>query len=110
MNYKINYVSSFEKDLKKLSKKYKSIKKDYENLLKILSTNDPHQIGTPIGKNCYKLRLKNSDNQKGKSGGYRVIYFYIENDAVTLLAIYSKSEIENIDENEIEKRLIEKLG
>jgi len=51
MNYKINYVSSFEKDLKKLSKKYKSIKKDYENLLKTLSTNDPHQIGTPIGKN-----------------------------------------------------------
>ncbi|SFP47754.1 type II toxin-antitoxin system RelE family toxin [Hydrogenimonas thermophila] len=110
MNYKINYVPSFGKDLKKLSRKYRSIKKDYENLLKILSINEPHQIGTPIGKNCYKLRLKNSDNQKGKSGGYRVIYFYIENDDVTLLAIYSKSEIENIDENEIEKRLLEKLS
>ena len=35
---------------------------------------------------------------------------YIENDYVTLLAIYSKSEIENIDENEIEKRLLEKLS
>jgi len=67
MNYKINYVPSFGKDLKKLSRKYRSIKKDYENLLKILSINEP----------LYK------------------------NDDVTLLAIYSKSEIENIDENKI---------
>ena len=107
MSYKIKYVFSFKKDLKKLSKKYKSIKKDYAFLLQTLSTNNPKEIGTSIGKNCYKFRLKNSYNQKGKSGGYRVIYFYIDGDTITLLSIYSKSEIENISDDEIIERLKE---
>ena len=107
MNYKIELIQSFRKDVKKLSKKYKQIKKDLSTLKTTLSTNPPKEIGTSIGKNCFKIRLKNSDNQKGKSGGYRVIYFYIDGDIITLLSIYSKSEIENISENEVIERLKE---
>jgi len=59
----------------------------------------------------YKIRLKNSDNQKGKSGGYRVIYFVIDNDKlITLLSIYSKSDLENINENEIDKKILEQCS
>jgi len=107
MNYNISYIPSFQKDLKKLSKKYRSIKKDYERLLSILSESNPKELGISIGKNCYKYRLKNSDNQKGKSGGYRVIYFYISGDTITLISIYSKSEIENIEDNDVIDRLKE---
>ena len=111
MNYNINYVESFAKELKKLSKKYRSLKNDYKNLLQILSKSDnPKNIGISIGKNCYKIRLKNSDNMKGKSGGYRVIYFVIdENQLITLLSIYSKSDLDNISENVIDDKIIEKL-
>jgi len=109
MNYEINYIPSFWKDLKKLSKRYRNIKNDYSILLNTLSINNPKEIGISLGNNCYKIRLKNSDNKKGKSGGYRVIYFYINKDnSVTLLSIYSKSDSENIEDVEIEKRLLEK--
>ena len=108
MSYEIKYINSFRKDLKKLAKRYKNIKKDYEKLLFLLSNNNPKEIGISIGHHCYKLRLKNSDIQKGKSGGYRVIYFYIEDDTITLISIYSKSDLANIEENEIIERLKEK--
>ena len=108
MNYKIDLIPSFRKDVKKLSKKYKNIKKDLSTLKNIFNQNSPKEIGISIGHHCYKLRLKNSDIQKGKSGGYRVIYFYIEDDTITLISIYSKSDLANIDENEIIERLKEK--
>ena len=110
MNYKIYQVPSFLKEIKKLAKKYKNIKKDYLMLLKTLS-NNPFEKAIEIGKNCYKIRLKNSDNNKGKSGGYRVIYFVLdENNEVTLLSIYSKSDIENLSENIIEEKIYEMRG
>jgi mRNA-degrading endonuclease RelE of RelBE toxin-antitoxin system len=51
----------------------------------------------------YKVRLKNSDTQRGKSGGYRIIY-YLKTDAdIVLLTIYSKSEQSDITTAEIRR-------
>jgi len=72
MNYKVKILETAKKDVKKLYKKYKSIKKDLLNVIEILEKNP--QSGIHLGKNFYKIRIKNSDNTKGKSGGYRVIY------------------------------------
>ncbi len=107
MNYKINLVPSFKKDVKKLSKKYKHIKQDLLILKELFISTKPDKVGISLGKNCYKIRIKNSDNKKGKNSGYRVIYFYLDKDVVTLLSIYSKSEIQNISDLEISKRLEE---
>ncbi len=68
MSYKITTVNTFKKELKALSKRYKNIKQDYQNLLELLSTANPKEIATHLGNNCYKIRIKNSDNNKGKSG------------------------------------------
>jgi len=38
------------------------------------------------------LRVRNSDIQKGKSGGYRLIYYVKTATAIILLTIYTKSE------------------
>jgi mRNA-degrading endonuclease RelE of RelBE toxin-antitoxin system len=35
---------------------------------------------------------------KGKSGGARVIYYYIKNSEIRLVMIYPKNELENISE------------
>ncbi|SHO81121.1 hypothetical protein MNB_SV-15-603 [hydrothermal vent metagenome] len=111
MNYNIKVVDTFKKELKKLAKKYKNIKYDYKNLLELLSTSNPKDIATFLGNNCYKIRLKNSDNHKGKSAGYRVIYLIVEADNnIVLLSIYSKSDFENISENEIDKKVIEAIN
>lgn len=110
MSYSITTVDTFKLELKKLSKKYKNIKIDYKKLLEILSTSNPKDVSVDLGKNCYKIRLKNSDNNKGKSSGYRVVYLYIKKDLnIILLSIYSKSELENISEQEIDKKILEAI-
>ncbi|RIK26832.1 MAG: hypothetical protein DCC52_09840 [Chloroflexi bacterium] len=40
----------------------------------------------------YKLRVRNSDNRKGKSGGYRLIYYLRTTERLILVTIYSKSD------------------
>ncbi|MEA2047515.1 MAG: hypothetical protein U9O64_03610 [Campylobacterota bacterium] len=111
MNYNITSVDTFNKELKKLSKRYKNIKEDYRYLLEILSTKNIKDVSIHLGKECYKIRLKNSDNNKGKSSGYRVIYLHIENDLnIVLLSIYTKADFENISEKEIDARIIELIG
>jgi mRNA-degrading endonuclease RelE of RelBE toxin-antitoxin system len=45
-----------------------------------------------VGYSVFKVRIKNSDNQKGKSGGYRFIYYLKTDTQIVLITIYSKSD------------------
>jgi hypothetical protein len=100
MNYSVKSIFVFEKQAKRLSKKYPSLKKE---LLKcILELKRNPIIGTSIGKNCYKLRIAIESKGKGKSGGARIITnFVISEKTVYLLTIYDKSEKENISDKEL---------
>ncbi len=55
MSFDIIAVPHFRKELKKLSKKHPSLKSDFKKLIDSLKT-DPEQ-GTPLGKNCFKIRM-----------------------------------------------------
>lgn len=100
MNFKIVYTDHFEREFKRLAKKYRSIKYDLANLLNQLEENPT--TGTPLGKDCYKVRLAISAKQKGKSAGARVItHLHIQGKTIFLLSIYDKSEQESISDNEI---------
>ena len=95
MNYDVIVVDEFKKDVKKLFKKYRSIKKDILELVEKLE--EEYNIGINLGNNLYKIRVKNSD-MGGKSGGYRVVYYVkLPNDKIYLLTIFSKTQKENID-------------
>ena len=95
MKYKIIPTLEFIKNLKSLSKKYKSIKKDILDLANELEDNPT--LGTSLGNNTFKIRVKNTDLNKGKSAGYRVITYCInELKEISLVTIYSKSDKENI--------------
>jgi len=108
MNYKIIPTPEFIKNLKKLGKKYKSIKKDVWQLSQELENNPT--IGISLGNNTYKIRLKNSDSKDGKSGGYRVITYCVTQEGeLYLVTIYSKTQQEDILESELEK-IIETIG
>ncbi|MCK5467673.1 MAG: type II toxin-antitoxin system RelE/ParE family toxin [Cyclobacteriaceae bacterium] len=108
MSYKIYYTDNFEKQLKKLSKKYPSIKNDFQSLLSSLKT-DPRK-GQALGKDCYKIRMSIASKRKGKSGGSRVIYSVkVIANSVYLLSIYDKSEKENIKDSELDF-LLSKAG
>jgi hypothetical protein len=104
MIYNVLATSFFERELKALNKKYRSLKKDLAAL--IIQLEHQPATGTDLGGNCYKIRLAISSKRKGKSGGARVItYVKVINTTVYLLSIYDKSEMENISDKIIKERL-----
>jgi mRNA-degrading endonuclease RelE of RelBE toxin-antitoxin system len=104
MEPSIVYTRLFEKEFKKLSAKHLSLRADFKSFLSILEEN-PFQ-GTPLGNDCYKIRLAISSKAKGKSGGARVITCVkIVANKIFLVAIYDKSEKEAISNKELRERI-----
>ncbi|OFX59509.1 MAG: hypothetical protein A2046_11955 [Bacteroidetes bacterium GWA2_30_7] len=104
MSYKINTSHKFVRELKRLSKKYPSLKREYAELIPHLE-NNPFE-GTHIGYGCYKIRLAVTSKGKGESGSARIItYVYVQKETVYLISIYDKSEQANISDKEIKERL-----
>jgi len=100
MSLKIISLDSFAKDVKKLHKRYKNITNDLSNLRNELYKNP--RGGIELGNNCYKIRLKNSSIPTGKSGGFRVIYYFLDHEqTIYLMAMYSKSDLENIKNHQL---------
>ena len=66
--------------------------------------------GTPLGNNCFIIRIAISSKGKGKRGGARVItHIVISDDTVYMLSIYDKSGKDILTLNEI-KELINSLS
>ncbi|WP_456479010.1 type II toxin-antitoxin system RelE/ParE family toxin [Nautilia sp.] len=108
MKLQIIEQSLYIKAIKKLSKKYKHINEDVYNFLNSVTTKD--DLGIELKSNIYKARIKNSDKNKGKSGGYRLItYLKITKKELHLLYIYDKSQITNLTEKEIDELIISQL-
>lgn len=100
MSYNILTIPPFDRQLKRLAKKYKSLKQDYADFLDELEKSP--DISTPFGKNCFKIRLAISSKGKGKSGGARVVAnVRVVKGAIYLLSIYDKSEKDNITDKEL---------
>ncbi|MEG3922204.1 MULTISPECIES: type II toxin-antitoxin system RelE/ParE family toxin [unclassified Microcoleus] len=98
----IVFSDEFKTRLRTLIKRYRSIRTDLKPLLDELQSGN--LIGDQIpgtGYTVFKVRLKNSDIQKGKSGGYRVIYQLRGDTYILLVVIYSKSDQEDIPANQI---------
>lgn len=100
----ISYHPQFLKDLKRLNKKYKSLKHDYENLLSELSVNP--NLGVDLGHGVRKVRMAIASKGKGKSAGARVITYkriQITTEAIhlILLSAYDKSEVANVSDQYI---------
>ena len=108
MNYNIVTYPQFEKELKRLAKKYKSLKRlksDFATFLQELREN-PNE-GAQLGHGLRKVRMSIASKGKGKSGGARVITLTaivdVESTEIGLLYVYDKSERESITDKEIQK-------
>lgn len=96
-------TSRFKKDLSQLAKRYRSIRKDLDPLVEQLKSGEI--LGdrlSGLNNQVFKVRLKNSDIQKGKSAGYRVIYYIKTETSIVLVTIYSKSDISDLQNTVIE--------
>ncbi len=105
MGYRIKFAGSFEQELKKLARKYRSLTEEAAELIAALKISP--RTGTSLGQNCYKVRLKIASKGGGKSGGARVITCVLAvRETVYLLSIYDKAEQDSISD----KRLAELLA
>lgn len=101
MSFNIIATKLFERKLKRLAKKHKSLKADLLEVIEQLAENPT--LGTPLGKDCYKIRVAITGKGKGKSGGARMItYVRIVSENVFLMDIYDKSEQANISDKELQ--------
>lgn len=104
MSYKVKTLEIFEKQAKKLIKKYGSLKTELFQLVSQLK--EEPMYGIAFGKNCYKIRISISSKGKGKSGGARIITnIVIHDETVYLLSIYDKSVKENLTDKELDELL-----
>jgi len=111
MNYEIVTTEDFDREVKSLVKKYRSIPDDLERFKKELLKNPT--MGDNLGDNIRKVRMAITSKNKGKRGGARVITCTVLVDVINtdiyLLTIYDKGERENISKQEI-KQLREMNG
>ncbi|XZN93767.1 MAG: type II toxin-antitoxin system RelE family toxin [Microcoleus sp.] len=71
----VEAAPTFTKNLRNLAKKHRSIRNDIQPVIEQLEQGElPGERISGIGYDVFKVRVRNSDIQKGKSGGYRLIY------------------------------------
>ena len=99
----------FQKDFKKLARRYRSLSADMNNFIQSIREN-PIQ-GVELGNNLRKVRMAITSKGKGKRGGARVITYTInvqeENIQITLLTIYDKSDRNTVSDKELQDLLIQ---
>lgn len=96
------FTPEFKRNLRQLAKKYRRIKSDVQPLLdELAQSQTPGDQIQGVQHEVFKVRVRNSDSGKGKSGGYRVIYQRTLQGTTLLITIYSKSEQEDVAANEI---------
>ena len=106
MSYRVDTIPHFEREAKKLKKKFSSLKGEINDLIDDLEEN-PFK-GTALKNGFYKIRLGIRSKGKGRRGGARVITCVkVVAETVYLVSIYDKSEQSDISENTLESLLSE---
>ena len=111
MKFEIITTPTFDKEFKRLKKKYSSLPNDLEIFGRELLGN-PY-IGSDLGGNIRMVRVAVKSKNKVKSGGVLVITYSvilkITDSVIFLVTLFDKSEKENIPDSEI-KQIIKEIG
>ena len=103
---KVTLSPDFLRDLKRLRKKYPRVRADVQDLIdQIQNGATPGDQMQGVGYPVYKARVASTDMKRGKSGGFRVIYYVVIEEQVVLLTIYTKTQREDISSAEIRDRI-----
>jgi mRNA-degrading endonuclease RelE of RelBE toxin-antitoxin system len=104
----IFFTPEFKRNVRALARKYPHIRSDVQPFIDQIQRGE--LIGDKVqgtGYTIFKVRIRNSDASRGKSGGYRAIYYLKTPTAVILVTIYSKTEQSDISPAKIRKILAE---
>ena len=107
---KVYRTSIFDTDYKRFAKKYVNLSSDIQQLEETLVKRP--DIGTSLGGGVYKIRVACEAKGKGKSGGFRVITYLVDERAdgtdVYLIMMYDKSEESSIKASQL-KKIVKKI-
>jgi mRNA-degrading endonuclease RelE of RelBE toxin-antitoxin system len=104
----VEYTPEFKRNLRTLAKKYRHVRSDVQPVIDRLQAGEAigDQVqGTPY--TIFKVRAQNSDIRKGKSSGYRLIYYLKTPTNIILVTIYSKLDQADISAEQIRRILKE---
>ena len=104
----IEYTPEFKRNVRELARRYRHIQNDVQAVIEQLQQGQV--LGNQIAGTAFtvfKVRVRNSDTRKGKSGGYRLIYYMRTIEKIVLVTIYSKSDQGDISEKRIQSILRE---
>ena len=105
---RVTFAPEFKRNLRQLAKKYRHIKTDLQPILDELAGGGKPGDQVPgVRYDVFKVRAKNSDASRGKSGGYRLIYYGKSEAEVVLVTIYSKTEQADIAPKEIRQIILD---
>jgi mRNA-degrading endonuclease RelE of RelBE toxin-antitoxin system len=98
----VTTTTEFDAAIRQLAKRYRRIRIDIKPIIEQLEAGElPGDQIPNIGYTIFKVRVRNSSAQRGKSGGYRTIYYLKTADQILLITIYSKSDQADIAATEI---------
>jgi len=104
----VKAAPTFTINLRNLAKKYRSVRNDIQPVIAQLERGElPGDRISGISYDVFKVRVRNSDIQKGKSGGYRLIYYLKTENGIILLTVYTKSVQADIPADEITGIILE---
>lgn len=102
---RVEFTRTFQRNLRALAKKYRHIQSDVQPIIDQLQTGElPGDPIPRVGFSIFKVSVRNSDIAKGKSSGYRLIYYLKTSDRIILLTIYSK-----LDQGDISPQRIRQI-
>ena len=112
MSYKIKTIPPFDKDFKRLFKRYRSLIDDVRQLMNDLQENP--LLGIDLCHCVHKIRLAIRSKGGGKRGGARIITYTdvvlsVREGTIIFLALYDKSDQDTISDRKI-KDLLQEAG
>ena len=106
MSYRVETIENFEREARRLKKKYRSLKAEISELIDDLEENP--FLGVAMRDGFYKIRLGIRSKGKSKRSGARVVTCVrVVAETVYLVSIYDKSEQTDISDETLNRLLTE---
>ena len=100
----VEFTPEFKRNIRQLAKKYRHLQADVRPVIAQLESGQTPGTQIPrTGYTVFKVRLQNSDIQKGKRSGYPMIYYLKTPKTVLLITIYSKTEQGDVSAEQIRR-------
>lgn len=111
MTNRVEFSQLFIKELDRLAHRYPRVTDQVDSLINQLEQNEHPGDKIPnVGYDVYKVRLRNPSAGRGKSGGFRAIYYIRTATFIILVTIYSKSQQEDINPERIRRAIEDYLA